>query len=129
MGHNISHALGSLVPIHHGLATGLALEVTLPHLVQRPEGRENYARAAAALGAAGYANSLPTRFSQLMRDCGIAPGLPASCAGVSDADLTAQMKSDTNRGMADNAACRVTDQDIDMFAGEMLALPVLERAA
>lgn len=51
LGHNISHALGSLAPIHHGLATGLALEVTLPWLTQRREGREDYAAAAAALAA------------------------------------------------------------------------------
>lgn len=129
MGHNISHALGSLAPIHHGLATGLALEVTLPTLVSRPEGRENYARAAAALGAAGYATSLPDRFSDLMRACGIAPSLPATCAGVSPTQLSDHMKNDYNIGMAKNAACDLTSQDLDRFAQAMLDLPVAEEMA
>ena len=123
MGHNISHALGSLAPIHHGLATGLALEVTLPALVARPEGRENYARAAAALGAAGYANWLPDRFAALMRECGIEAALPASCAGVSPVELAAHMKNGYNIGMAQNAACDLTPDDLDRFAEAMLELP------
>ncbi|MEO0916156.1 MAG: iron-containing alcohol dehydrogenase, partial [Pseudomonadota bacterium] len=49
MGHNISHALGSLARVHHGLATGLALEASLPWLVARPEGTENYSLASEAL--------------------------------------------------------------------------------
>lgn len=130
MGHNISHALGSLAPIHHGLATGLALEVTLPTLVSRPEGRENYARAAASLGAAGYANSLPDRFADLMRECGIDPSLPASCASVSPAQLSHHMKNDYNIGMAQNAACDLSADDLDRFAEAMLDLPrQAERAA
>lgn len=129
MGHNISHALGSLAPIHHGLATGLALEVTLPWLVTQADGRENYVAAAAALGAPGYPTALPKAFAQLMRDCGIAPGLPAACGGVAPASLAAQMKTNHNRGMADNAACTVSDADLDRFAGEMLALPLLEEKA
>lgn len=130
MGHNISHALGSLAPIHHGLATGLALEVTLPTLVARPEGRENYARAAASLGAAGYANSLPDRFADLMRECGIDPSLPASCTAVSPAQLSGHMKNDYNIGMAQNAACDLSADDLDRFAEAMLDLPrQAERAA
>merc|ERR1719453_2604866 len=34
--HQISHALAALAPIHHGLATALGFEVTLPWLVDRP---------------------------------------------------------------------------------------------
>ena len=123
MGHNISHALGSLAPIHHGLATGLALEVTLPALVARPEGRENYARAAVALGGSGYAASLPDRFAALMRECGIEASLPASCATVSPVQLAGHMKNDYNIGMAQNAACDLTPDDLDRFAEAMLDLP------
>ncbi|MFK7945914.1 MAG: iron-containing alcohol dehydrogenase [Paracoccaceae bacterium] len=122
MGHNISHALGSLASVHHGLATGLALEVTLPWLVERSEGRENYAAAAAALGASGYASSLPPRFAELMRECGIDRVLPESCIGMSPATLSEQMQSSANIGMSRNAACEVTSADLDMAAADMLAL-------
>jgi alcohol dehydrogenase class IV len=129
MGHNISHALGSLAPIHHGLATGLALEVTLPELVSRPDGRENYARAAAAMGASGYATSLPDRFAELMRACKIDRALPDCCKTVPVASLAEHMKTDYNFGMSQNAACNIDHNDLDTFAEAMLDLPMLEEKA
>ena len=53
LGHNISHALGSLARVHHGLVTGLAFEVSLPWLISKPERHLHYARAAEALGRRG----------------------------------------------------------------------------
>ncbi|MEM7743884.1 MAG: iron-containing alcohol dehydrogenase [Pseudomonadota bacterium] len=130
MGHNISHALGSLAPIHHGLATGLALEVTLPELTARPEGREDYAVAAAALGGPGYARSLPEAFAALMRQIGIAPDLPEACAHVTPDALAASMKAPANLGMAQNAACDLSGADLDEFAAAMIArLPELRATA
>lgn len=128
MGHNVSHALGSLSRIHHGLATGLALEVTLPWLVKRREGAENYARAAQALGGAAKADELPEVFAALLRSCRIAAQLPDVCAGISAAGLAAAMKSDANHGISQNAACPVSFEDLDEMAGMMMALP-LARAA
>ncbi len=124
MGHNISHALGSLVRIHHGRATGLALEVSLPWLVARPEGEENYARAAQALGGAAKADALPGVFAGLMRSCDIPAQLPEECAGVSDAALAAEMKNPANHGMSQNAVCPVADDDLDEIASLMMSLPV-----
>ncbi len=129
MGHNISHALGSLAPIHHGLATGLALEVTLPELVTRPGGAANYAAAASAMGGTNRAAALPDTFDKLMRAVGIERALPAACAGVAASDLLAQMAETHNRGMANNAACEISDGDLCAFAEMMLALPVMEKAA
>lgn len=129
MGHNISHALGSLAPVHHGLATGLALEVTLPGLVARPEGQESYAAAAAALGAPRSADALPQVFSEVMRKIGIAPGLPSSCRGISAAALATEMKAPANIGMAHNAACDLDESDLDRFADAILGLPAIEVAA
>ncbi|NQX95829.1 MAG: iron-containing alcohol dehydrogenase, partial [Erythrobacter sp.] len=82
MGHNISHALGSLTRVHHGLTTGLALEVSLPWLVSNPEGHVHYTRAAVALGGAEKAEALPEAFSNLMRRCQIAAELPSGCESV-----------------------------------------------
>ncbi len=124
MGHNISHALGSLARVHHGLATGLALEISLPWLVARPEGAENYARAAQALGGAATAESLPEAFADLMRAIGIPDQLPSECDGISAGALAAEMKNVANHGMSQNAACPVGDADLDEMAAMMTRLPI-----
>lgn len=120
MGHNISHALGSLVRIHHGLATGLALEASLPWLVARPEGAENYASAAKAMGGEESAEALPTAMSNLMRACQIAPELPPECSDVTPEALATEMKNSANFGMAQNSACPVSETDIDEMAALMM---------
>lgn len=122
MGHNISHALGSLVRVHHGLATGLALEATLPWLVARPEGAEHYAQVAAAIGSMARPEVLPQAFSNLMRTCQIAAELPSDCGSVMPTALADEMKAPANIGMARNAPCPVDDAAIDEMASLMLAL-------
>ena len=120
LGHNISHALGSLAPVHHGLATGLGLEAALPLLVSRPDGREAYAQACAALGGPAEAEALPDVFIDLLRTVGIPAGVPASCAGLSAGSLSAEMKSSANRLMAENAACEISDADLEWLATHFL---------
>ncbi|MEM6824940.1 MAG: iron-containing alcohol dehydrogenase, partial [Pseudomonadota bacterium] len=128
MGHNISHALGSLSRVHHGLATGLALKVTLPWLVARDEGAEHYALAAEALGGSRVAADLPRAFETLLLSCEISMSLPVACAGVTPKALSSSMKTPANRPMAQNAACPISDGDLDQIAEMILALP-LEKAA
>jgi alcohol dehydrogenase class IV len=128
MGHNISHSLGSLSRVHHGLATGLALEVTLPWLVKRPTGESNYSAAALALGGPAGAEALPDTFTELMRACQIPAQLPQVCAGVSEQALSDAMKSPANRSMSQNAACEVNDRDLEEMASLVMALPVAEHA-
>lgn len=123
MGHNISHALGSLTRIHHGHATGLALEVSLPWLVARPDGAENYALAAQALGGAATPDALPEAFTTLMRACEIPAELPAECASVTASALAAEMKNAANIGMARNAACNVGEAELEEIADLMIRLP------
>lgn len=124
MGHNISHALGSLVRIHHGLATGLALETSLPWLVTQDDGADNYAKAAQALGGPEAADALPAAFARLMRACGIARELPTECASVTATALVAEMQNAANIGMAQNAACPINDADFNTLASNILGLPV-----
>ncbi|MEM9013026.1 MAG: iron-containing alcohol dehydrogenase [Pseudomonadota bacterium] len=128
MGHNISHALGSLVPVHHGLATGLGLEVALPWLVERGEGSRNYAVASRALGGPEDAGALPDRFAALMRSCGIPRALPAACEGLAAAALAQAMKSAANFSMSQNAACPVDVGDLDEIAASVVALAPTEAA-
>lgn len=124
MGHNISHALGSLAPIHHGRATGLALEVSLPWLVQRAEGADLYAAASLAMGGAEEAAALPEVFAAFMREIGIARALPESCKGLSTAEIAEAMKSEANFSMSQNAACPISREDLDEMAGFVAALPI-----
>jgi alcohol dehydrogenase class IV len=128
MGHNISHALGSLARVHHGHATGLALEASLPWLVARPEGAENYARAAEALGGKAEAAALPEAYAKLMRAIGIPAELPAVCAGVTAEALAREMKNTANIGMSQNSACPVDEAALDEMAGLMLRMPVATAA-
>ncbi|MEO9652741.1 MAG: iron-containing alcohol dehydrogenase [Roseobacter sp.] len=123
MGHNISHALGSLVRIHHGLATGLGLEVSLPLLVARPEGAQSYGLAAQALGGTATPAALPSAFSELMRACQISAALPVECAEITSEALTFEMKNEANIGMAKNAACQISDADLSVMASQMMRLP------
>ncbi|MEP4198819.1 MAG: iron-containing alcohol dehydrogenase [Aliishimia sp.] len=123
MGHNISHALGSLVRIHHGLATGLGLEVSLPWLVARPQGAKNYGLAAQAMGGAATPAGLPSALSELMRACQIPAELPAGCAEITPEALAREMKNEANIGMARNAACQITGSDIDEISELMMRVP------
>lgn len=129
MGHNISHALGSLSQVHHGHATGLGLHVSLPWLVKRSEGSENYALAAAALGTTAKAEALPDAYSALMQSCGIAPERPSQCAGITAVELAAEMGNEANVMMARNAACEIDVADLDEIAARVTALPVAHATA
>ena len=122
MGHNISHALGTLSRIHYGIATGLVLEVSLPWLVARPESAINFALVSQPLGGPADAAALPETYAALMRAVGISPTLPEVCDGVSAVTLTAAMKSAANHGMSQNAACPISLADLDEIAGMMMAL-------
>ncbi len=124
MGHNMSHALGSLCRIHHGLATALALEASLPALVARPEGANNYALAAEALGGEACAQALPAVFKRLMRAIQIEAKLPSAVAGIQTKDLAAAMASPANLSMSQNAACPLGSDDLDAMAARLMAFPL-----
>jgi len=104
------------VRIHHGLATGLGLEVSLPWLVSRPEGAKNYSLAAQAMGGAAEPSALSGALSKLMRACQIPAELPADCAKIMPEALAHEMKNEANIGMANNAACDMSESDLDEVA-------------
>lgn len=128
LGHSISHALGSLAPVHHGLATGLALGVALPWLSERTDD-PLLARAAAALGGPARADALGPVFTALMRDAGIPLELPGAATGITADALARQIGSPANRPMAVNALADVGDADIAALAERLLALPAAAQAA
>ncbi len=118
--HNISHALAALAPVHHGLATALALEVVLPWQVAADRGA--FAAAAGACGLQPDAAVLPGWYSELLTRCGVERRLPAAFREVSVAALAAEMRAPETRSMREATVRAVSDADIDRFAAAMLAL-------
>ncbi len=118
--HNISHALAGLAPVHHGLATALGFEQTLPWLVgaNTPE-----LQAAAKACGATDAASLPALITAWMDRCGFERRLPAAFAGLTAEDLAREMKAPENQPMRRSTVREVSDADIDRMAADMMALP------
>jgi alcohol dehydrogenase class IV len=117
--HNISHAMAGLAPIHHGLATALGFEASLPWLI---EADTDDMRAAAAALDLRNASEIPAFVSRLMDACNIARTLPAGFAAFHAADLVREMQAPENQPMRRATAREVTDADIDNFARAIMAL-------
>ncbi len=120
LAHNISHALAALAPVHHGLATALALEVVLPWEVAADQGA--FAAAAEACGAAHDAAALPGWYSDFLNRVGVERRLPAAFKNVGPLALAAEMRASETRAMRESTVRHVTDADIDRFAAAVLAL-------
>lgn len=117
--HNISHAMAGLAPIHHGHATALGFEVSLPWLVAADT--ENFREAAFALGLRSAAD-IPTFVTRLMDDCGVTRSLPAAFSAFSAANLAKEMQAPENQPMRRSTAREVMDADIDTFAAAIMNL-------
>jgi len=118
--HNISHALAGLAPVHHGLATALGFEGTLPWLA---EADTNDLTAAAKACGLESAEALPAFVSDWMDRCGIVRALPAAFMPFAATDLAREMRAPENQPMRRSAIRDVTDADIDRFAAAVMALP------
>lgn len=118
--HNISHAMAGLAPVHHGLATALGFEVTLPWLAE-----VNTADLNAAAQACGLADAtqLPGFVSDLMDRTGIVRALPASFGSVDAKALAAEMRAPENQPMRRSTIRNIGDDDIDRFAASIMSLP------
>jgi alcohol dehydrogenase class IV len=118
--HNIGHALGSLRPVHHGRAVGLALRATLAwNIAEDTEGR--YAAVAGAMGEPREAARLPGAFDRLLRRSGVKVSLAGE--GYDDirpADLAAQMGRPENDAMRRSNRRPVADADLLAFATAVL---------
>ena len=118
--HNVSHALAGLAPVHHGLATALGFEATLPWLVEADTVDLN--AAATAIGLQDAA-ALPAFVSGLMDRCGIDRALPKAFEGFSAADLAREMRATENQPMRRSTIRDISDADIDQFAAAIMTLP------
>ena len=119
MAHNISHALAALAPVHHGLATALALEVILGWQVEADDGpSRRLPRRAAWRPTRG---ALPW-YGEFLTRCGIERRLPPAFKEFSAADLAAEMRAPETQYMRQSSARAVSDADIDRFAAAVMAL-------
>ncbi|MEB2847671.1 iron-containing alcohol dehydrogenase [Endobacterium cereale] len=118
--HNISHALAGLAPIHHGLATALAFEETLPWLIAAKTAELDAAARAVGLKSA---EDLPTFVSDLMDRCDIRRALPAAFDAYSADDLATEMRATENRPMRRATVRDVSDGDVERFAASIMSLP------
>ena len=117
--HNISHAMAGLAPVHHGLATALGFEISLPWLAEADT--EGLREGASVLGLASPAD-IPAFVTRLMDACGIERALPAGFSRFTAADLAAEMRAPENQPMRRSTVRDVSDADLDRFAADIMAL-------
>jgi alcohol dehydrogenase class IV len=118
IGHNIGHALGSLRPIHHGRAVGVAMVATLAWNVADDDGA--FAAVAEAMGLGRDAAAVPAAFERLMRATGVRLSLAGEFDGVTPAMLAAQMARPENEAMRRSNRRAPDDADMLRFAGAVL---------
>ena len=97
--HALGHAMGSLKPIHHGRAVGVAMLACLPWNV---EGNDAFAPCAAALGAEPSASGFIAAYEKLLRACGLKLSVAEEFAGVGAEALAAQAARPENAAMRDS---------------------------
>ncbi len=118
IGHNIGHALGSLRPIHHGRAVGVAMVATLGWNVEGDDGA--FASVAEAMGLGRDAAQVPAAFERLMRSTGVKLSLSGEFDGISPAMLAAQMSRPENEAMRRSNRREPDDTDMLRFAEAVL---------
>jgi alcohol dehydrogenase class IV len=117
--HNISHAMAGLAPVHHGLATALGFEVSMPWLAEAKT--EDLNEAAAVLGLSN-ASEIPAFVTNLMDACGIKRAIPAGFAKFTPADLATEMRAAENQPMRRSTIRDVSDADLDNFAQAIMTM-------
>jgi alcohol dehydrogenase class IV len=119
LAHNIAHALGSLMPIHHGRAVAIAMATTLEWNVEG--NAEGFAKVAEALGLGRNPRRLPAWFDRFVRAVGIEVSLADEAKGVDAAVLARRMAAPENAAMRAANVRPVTDEDLEPLAGMVLS--------
>jgi alcohol dehydrogenase class IV len=117
--HALGHAMGSLRPIHHGRAVGIAMLASLPWNV-----RDNptFATCAADMGAEPSARGFIAAYESLLRASGVALSLREEFAGVSAQQLADQTARPENAAMRDSNARAAGAADLLGLAQAVLSM-------
>ena len=107
LAHNISHAMGSLVPIMHGRATGIAMYATIEWAAEG--NKDAFAKVADAMAA----KSAVTAFRDITRATGMKLSLDGDGLDLSRPErLAEQMAAPENAPMRSGTARTVADADL-----------------
>lgn len=117
--HNISHAMAGLAPVHHGLATALGFEVSMPWLSEADTADLNEAAAVLDLSKA---SEIPAFVSRLMDACRVKRQIPAAFGKFTATDLAAEMRATENQPMRRSTIRDVADADLDNFARAIMTM-------
>jgi alcohol dehydrogenase class IV len=117
--HALGHAMGSLRPIHHGRAVGIAMLASLPWNV---ENNDAFAACAADLGAEPSARGFIAAYEKLLRASGVKLSLAEEFAGVTARELAAQTARPENAAMRDSNRREAGEADLLMLAREILTI-------
>ena len=116
--HALGHAMGSLRPIHHGRAVGVAMLASLPWNV---EGNDAFARCAQAMGAPASAAGFIDAFGRLLDRSGVKISLREEFVGVTPDALAAQTERPENQAMLASNRRAASRADLVAIAERMLA--------
>ena len=111
--HALSHALARLAPVHHGLATALGFEVTLPFFLAANTAEM---REAARLFGVQDLTELPGQLSRFMDRLGIERALPAAFAAFDADDLMPILLSEEIQPMREACVVYASEADLYRFA-------------
>ncbi|WP_158813963.1 iron-containing alcohol dehydrogenase [Methylocapsa sp. S129] len=117
--HALGHAMGSLRPIHHGRAVGIAMLASLPWNV---EDNEAFAACAADMGAEPSARGFIAAYEKLLRASGVKLSLAEEFAGVTAQELAAQTARPENAAMRDSNRRAASQADLLMLARQVLSV-------
>jgi len=117
--HALGHAMGSLRPIHHGRAVGIAMLASLPWNV---DGNEAFAACAADLGGEKTGAGFIAAYEKLLRATGMKLSLAQEFNGVSAADLAKQTARPENSAMRASNKRPSSDADLLKLAEAVLAV-------
>ncbi|MEO0637300.1 MAG: iron-containing alcohol dehydrogenase [Pseudomonadota bacterium] len=114
--HMASHALAGLAPIHHGQATALAFEATLPWLLSQG----SPALRAAAQACGSRLEELPDRVSRLIDLASTGRQWLETVASISPETLATEMARSENSPMRDRTIRKIGDDDLLPLAQSIL---------
>ncbi|MBV8664020.1 MAG: iron-containing alcohol dehydrogenase, partial [Hyphomicrobiales bacterium] len=117
--HTLGHAMGSLRPIHHGRAVGIAMLASLPWNV---EGNDAFGASAVALGADPTASGFIAAYEKLLRASGLKISVAEEFAGISAEALAAQAARPENAAMRASNKRASNEADLIELSQRILSL-------